>query len=213
MALPKNGMTPEDRDALVIQMAKEGLTYAAIGERLLVKRQRVKQIIDAMRRNGVDVPLPKNMREASRATLRATKPLKVHAMARAALADGADPKTVAALRDYLRMKRANCSRIGVPFELTFDDVWPIPDTCPVLGIPISLFAVDRDHAFSLDQIRPRQGYVKGNVVSVSFRANRIKNDATPDELRRVAEFYSNSTYEAPQSKGVFSDLDEYTNLP
>ncbi len=201
-------MAQEDRDALVVKLSKEGLTYAAIGERLSVKRQRVKQIIDAMRSAGVDVPLPKQVRQATRATIKATKPQKVHGMACAALADGADPKTVAALRAYLNNKRSNCRALGVPFELTFDDVWPIPATCPALGIPISLFATDRDHAYSLDQIRPRQGYVKGNVVAVSYRANRIKNDATPDELQRIAKFYSN----LPQNKGVFLDLDTYEEL-
>lgn len=209
----KSGMTPEARDALVVQLAEEGLTYAAIGERLSVKRQRVKQIIDAIRNSGVDVQLPKHMRQATRAAIKAATPQKTHEMARAALADGADPKTIAALRAYLHTKRSRCRQMGVPFELTFDDLWPIPDICPALGIPISLFATDRDHAYSLDQIRPRQGYVKGNVVAVSYRANRIKNDATPDELQRIAKFYSNPSSADPQNSGVFLDLDTYEDLP
>jgi len=87
MRILKSGMTPEARDALVIQLAEEGLTYAAIGERLLVKRQRVKQIIDAIRSTGVDVQLPKHMRQAARMAIQATKPLKVHEQARTALAE------------------------------------------------------------------------------------------------------------------------------
>ena len=213
MRILKSGMTPEARDALVIQLAEEGLTYAAIGERLLVKRQRVKQIIDAIRSTGVDVQLPKHMRQAARMAIQATKPLKVHEQARTALADGADPKTVVALRAYIANKRKHCRQMGIPFELTFGDLWPIPDTCPALGIPISLFATDRDHAYSLDQIHPRQGYVKGNVVAVSYRANRIKNDATPDELQRIAKFYSNPSSADPQNSGVFLDLDTYEDLP
>lgn len=44
---------------------------------------------------------------------------------------------------------------------------------------------------SIDRIIPALGYVKGNVIVVSQRANTIKNNATPEELRRVADFYSN----------------------
>jgi hypothetical protein len=31
--------------------------------------------------------------------------------------------------------------------------------------------------------------VKGNVVVISSRANRLKNNATPEELFAIAEFY------------------------
>jgi hypothetical protein len=36
---------------------------------------------------------------------------------------------------------------------------------------------------------PHLGYVRGNVIVVSTRANRLKGDATLDELLRLAEFY------------------------
>ena len=36
---------------------------------------------------------------------------------------------------------------------------------------------------------PNKGYVKGNIIVVSMRANRIKTDATFDEIRKVADFY------------------------
>ena len=40
-----------------------------------------------------------------------------------------------------------------------------------------------------DRIDPKKGYVKGNIIVVSMRANRIKTDATVDEIRKVADFY------------------------
>ena len=39
---------------------------------------------------------------------------------------------------------------------------------------------------SLDKIKPHLGYVPGNVLVVSHRANMIKHDATPEELSLLA---------------------------
>ena len=47
----------------------------------------------------------------------------------------------------------------------------------------------KDASPSIDRIIPTLGYVRGNVIVVSLKANRIKNDATPDELMEVARFY------------------------
>ena len=42
---------------------------------------------------------------------------------------------------------------------------------------------------SFDRIYPKKAYIKGNIVVVSNKANRIKTDATVDEIRKVADFY------------------------
>lgn len=39
---------------------------------------------------------------------------------------------------------------------------------------------------SLDRLDPSLGYTTGNVAVCCFRCNQIKSDATPDELRRIA---------------------------
>jgi hypothetical protein len=43
---------------------------------------------------------------------------------------------------------------------------------------------------TVDRIDSRLGYVPGNVIVVSCKANRIKNDATVEEMYRVAFFYA-----------------------
>ncbi|WP_145960516.1 hypothetical protein [Novosphingobium meiothermophilum] len=43
---------------------------------------------------------------------------------------------------------------------------------------------------SLDRIEPELGYVPGNTIVISNRANRLKSDATIDELRAIASFYA-----------------------
>lgn len=85
--------------------------------------------------------------------------------------------------------KARASRKGLPFNLTLGDL-TLPATCPVLGIDLDFGAgAASDHSPSLDRIVPALGYVRGNVLIVSTRANRIKNDASVEELRRVAAFY------------------------
>ena len=47
-----------------------------------------------------------------------------------------------------------------------------------------------DNSPTIDRIVPELGYVKGNVVVVSAKANRIKNDATITEILSVYNYYS-----------------------
>lgn len=89
-------------------------------------------------------------------------------------------------RAMLRSAKSRANKRGLPFNLTVDD-FTIPETCPALGIEITLDG-DPDSAPSLDRVVPSMGYVRGNVVVISNRANRIKNDASAHELRRIAGF-------------------------
>jgi hypothetical protein len=78
----------------------------------------------------------------------------------------------------------------LPFDLSYDD-FEIPAACPILGIALSPGVVLRtDASPSLDRIVPERGYVKGNVIVISWRANRLKQDATLDEMRKLVEFYA-----------------------
>lgn len=58
----------------------------------------------------------------------------------------------------------------------------------VLNLGLLLDGSRRDRKPSLDRVVPSLGYVKGNVRVISFRANRIKSDATADELRAVLSY-------------------------
>jgi hypothetical protein len=75
---------------------------------------------------------------------------------------------------------------GVPFDLNHTDI-TIPEVCPALGIPLYRTpGVLSDNTPSLDRIRPELGYVPENIVVISNKANKIKSDATPDEIMAVA---------------------------
>lgn len=85
--------------------------------------------------------------------------------------------------------KARAKKKGLPFDIEVGDI-TIPEVCPVFGTPISRGVEFRSDASpSIDRIDPKRGYVKGNVAVISFRANRFKQDATPEELRRVAEWF------------------------
>jgi hypothetical protein len=82
-----------------------------------------------------------------------------------------------------------CKNTDIPFDLKPGDI-VVPENCPVLGIP--LFQGDGKRSWnspSIDRIIPEKGYVKGNVIVVSWRVNRIKCDATIEELRTISNFY------------------------
>lgn len=80
---------------------------------------------------------------------------------------------------------------GLKFDLELEDIPEIPEYCSVLGIKIKSNNTNAplDSSPSIDRIDSSKGYVKGNIRIISNRANRIKSDATIEELRKVLEDY------------------------
>lgn len=74
---------------------------------------------------------------------------------------------------------------SLDFNLEIDDII-IPDRCPIFGNKFYKHP-DMRNSPSLDRIDSTKGYIKGNVWVISRRANIIKNDATPAELRMIAD--------------------------
>jgi hypothetical protein len=83
--------------------------------------------------------------------------------------------------------QARANEKGLPFSIAVSDV-VVPAVCPLLGIPIAR-GKGKLHAGSpsLDRIDPKIGYVPGNVWVISYRANAMKQDATVDEITRLAD--------------------------
>lgn len=71
------------------------------------------------------------------------------------------------------------SRSKWEVTITVDDIPEIPDICPVFKTPMKIP--------SLDRINSKKGYVPGNIRIISYRANTLKNDASPEELRLLYE--------------------------
>ena len=90
--------------------------------------------------------------------------------------------------------KGRANRAGLPFDLEKGDI-VIPTHCPVLGIPLFRNTGGKRptaNSPSVDRIIPELGYVKGNIQVISQRANVMKNDASPDELRKFAEWVRNT---------------------
>jgi hypothetical protein len=79
----------------------------------------------------------------------------------------------------------------IEFELDSIEI-TIPEKCPVLGIPLIKNGGgwgQKDCSPSLDRIDPNKGYTKENTIVVSWRANKLKSNASLDELKKIYEYY------------------------
>jgi len=79
---------------------------------------------------------------------------------------------------------------GLEFSITARDIEPFPEICPVLGLALNWERAGRaaGDSPSLDRLDNRKGYIRGNVMIISNRANMIKQDATAEEVQAVADF-------------------------
>lgn len=77
---------------------------------------------------------------------------------------------------------------NIPFNINVDDI-VIPPKCPVFGFEFEIGTKDKQKSPSLDRIIPEKGYVKGNIVVVSLKANTMKSNATLDEIKQLYDFY------------------------
>jgi hypothetical protein len=90
-----------------------------------------------------------------------------------------------------RSAKYRAKKRGIEFCIKKRDVY-VPDKCPVLGVDL---VVSRGHVKpnspTIDRIDPQKGYIKGNIIVVSSKANTIKSNATVKELEMVYGFYKN----------------------
>jgi hypothetical protein len=96
-----------------------------------------------------------------------------------------------------RLAKVRARKNGLPFNIEVSDL-SVPEACPVLGIALVWGCGKRqkDASPTVDRIVPSLGYVKGNVAVISWRANRIKSDATADELSAVLEYFKSHAWPA-----------------
>ena len=80
---------------------------------------------------------------------------------------------------------------GIEFDIELSDL-VVPEVCPVLGVP---FDTSNDYCPSVDRIDSTKGYIKGNVMVMSNKANRMKSNATPSELQKFAVWINSGVCE------------------
>lgn len=80
---------------------------------------------------------------------------------------------------------------GLLFDLTSPYLLSItPDTCPVFGTPFVFVGnkTIQPESATLDRLDPAKGYVRGNVIVMSMKANTIKSAYGSEDVQKVAEW-------------------------
>lgn len=90
------------------------------------------------------------------------------------------------IRALVQQIKDRCKKRNIPFNLTVGDI-KLPDVCPIFGF--TLIRGFGDKAVNVDRIEPHLGYVRGNIVCVSGFANRLKQNATLQQMEAVVKFY------------------------
>jgi hypothetical protein len=95
--------------------------------------------------------------------------------------------------DILKHAEKRAKDRDLPFSITeeyLESIWT--GVCPVFQVRLNLPSHGGKKISpakpSLDRLIPDKGYVPGNVIWISFRANQMKSDGTSEELFRVAEW-------------------------
>lgn len=101
----------------------------------------------------------------------------------------------------VRRARNRAREKGLEFDIDdgyIKSIWR--EDCPVLGIPLyaanfrsgmkrgQAKARPQDNSPTLDRIDSSKGYVKGNIIVMSYRANMIKNCGTLEEHQSIVNF-------------------------
>lgn len=93
-----------------------------------------------------------------------------------------------AATDAERLYKAAKSRAlsrNILFTISVSDIH-VPSHCPALGIPLVRGeGKATDNSPSLDRLDPEQGYIPDNIIVISNKANRIKTNASVDEIEKV----------------------------
>ena len=90
---------------------------------------------------------------------------------------------------YGAKKRSIAS--GRKFNITVEDLLPLPEYCEILGIKLEYVVNGNerpDGTASLDKVIPDLGYVKGNVRIISTKANRLKSDLDLEMIEKIKEY-------------------------
>lgn len=88
--------------------------------------------------------------------------------------------------------KSSAKRRNIPFDLTLIDLnnFTFPINCPITGEKLKYKGSLEDNTYSFDRIDSSKGYTIDNLIIISWRANKLKNNATLKELNQLADFYT-----------------------
>lgn len=154
----------DEREAIIRDGIKAGLPLKEIGRKCgNVSKQRIYQLMD---RYGIETP------ERKKKNYWKNKSKEEKWLNRTVLSKGVDTENRYAILDAFKDK--------------------FPTHCPVLGIEL-VYGNEKirgDNSASIDRLDSSKGYTPDNVNIISWRSNRIKNDGTIDDLKKIVAWLS-----------------------
>lgn len=88
-------------------------------------------------------------------------------------------------RYLLEAAKNRAKKKSIEFSIQEEDIH-IPKFCPILGLELTPSdGVATDFSPSLDRIDNTVGYVKNNIQVISNKANRLKGDATFEDIEKL----------------------------
>jgi len=102
---------------------------------------------------------------------------------------------------------------NLEFSITENDIKPLPQICPVFGIPLQRgIGRPHDNSLTVDRIDNKYGYTKENVAIISYRANCLKRDASLEELIRLVEYVATHKYKKEMKCVLGEKEDKHDNI-
>ena len=96
------------------------------------------------------------------------------------------------LKMLINASKQRAVQTNIEHTLTLEElisIYPKDGNCPVFGTKLEFGnAGFRDNSPSIDKIDPKLGYTIDNVQILSWRANRLKVDASIEELELLLAF-------------------------
>jgi len=93
------------------------------------------------------------------------------------------------IKELLRCVKKRAIYKNIYFNLSAKDI-VIPYFCPILNIPIYKGNGKHiDNSPSIDRIDNNLGYVKNNIRIISYKANKLKNNASFEEYNKIYNYY------------------------
>lgn len=93
-------------------------------------------------------------------------------------------------KELVRAARKRAQKDNLPYELTVEwAVEKLEQGCPIFNRSFEIHnTVNGPWSASIDKFKPELGYTKENSFIISSLANRIKNNASSEQVMKVAEW-------------------------
>jgi hypothetical protein len=122
---------------------------------------------------------------------------------------------------FLAATKKRAKAKNLPYDLTLKYLRSIAlDKCPIFDLELDWSSwgeknqIANDNSPSVDRIDPKKGYVVGNVIWLSWKANRLKSNATSEDLFKIAKWLEQKESEngnKEQTKNATSIISEHSN--